>query len=221
MLFRDRADAGRRLAERLTHLRHEEPIVLALPRGGVTVGYEVARVLGAPLDVIVARKLGAPFQPELGIGAIAPGGVRVLNEEAVRWLGISEEEIGRIAERESREMERRIRLYRGDQPMPDLRGRTVILVDDGIATGVTTRAAIESVRQSRPQKLVLAVPVCAAETSDILQQEVDEFICLSIPTEFVAVGVWYENFTQVSDEEVIQLLARAKAEVAESHGVPA
>lgn len=221
MLFRDRADAGRRLAERLTHLRTEEPIVLALPRGGVTVGYEVARALGAPLDVIVARKLGAPFQPELGIGAIAPGGVRVLNEEAVRWLGISEAEIARIAERESREMERRIRLYRGDQPMPDLRGRTVILVDDGIATGVTTRAAIESVRQSRPQKLVLAVPVCAAETSDILQQEVDEFICLSTPTEFIAVGVWYENFTQVSDEEVIQLLARAKAEAAESHGVPA
>jgi len=214
MMFHDRAEAGRRLAERLQELRAENPIVLALPRGGVPVGYEVARALGAPLDVMIARKLGAPDQPELGVGAIAPGGVRVLNEEAVRALGLSDAKIDAIAAKEEQEMARRLRRFRGDRPPPEIRGRTVILVDDGLATGVTARAAIRAIRKEGPRRIIFAVPVCASETADALAKEVDDLVCLEAPPSFGAVGLWYQNFEQTSDAEVLTLLERARREIA-------
>ena len=208
--FRDREDAGRQLAEWLLRYRDEDPIVLALPRGGVPVGYEVGRALKAPLDVFVARKLGAPHQPELGIGAVAQDGARVLNERIVQEIGVSEEYIERIAAEETAEAERRLRLFRGEErPEPKVQERTAILVDDGIATGVTTRAAIEALRRRNPRRLVLAVPVCAAQTAELLRQEVDELICMEVPSNLMAIGFWYQNFEQTSDEEVIELLERA------------
>jgi predicted phosphoribosyltransferase len=212
LVFDDRVDAGRQLAERLSQFKDDNPIVLALPRGGVVVGYEIARALDAPLDVIVARKLGAPGQEELGIGAIAPGGVRVVDEEALRWLGITEARLQNVTERETEEMERRLRHYRGDRPLPDVQGRTAILVDDGLATGVTARAAIRSLRLQKPRRLVLAVPVCASETAERLRSEVDDLVCVSVPRYFRAVGIWYRDFAQTSDEEVVDLLKRAERE---------
>jgi predicted phosphoribosyltransferase len=181
-----------------------------LPRGGVVVGYEVARALGAPLDIVVARKLGTPGRPELALGAIAPGGTYVLNEDVVGWLDISEDEIEQTASREAREMERRVRLFCGDRPELALEGRTVILVDDGIATGMTVRAAIEYLHQQEPEHLVLAVPVCAAATAEVLRSEVDDLVCLMTPPELWAIGYWYEDFEQVTDEEVVQLLERSR-----------
>jgi len=169
MLFEDRGDAGRRLAERLAPYAEERPVVFALPRGGVPVGTEVSRFLGAPLEVIVSRKLGAPGQPEFGIGAVAPGGVRVLNERAVRALGIEENYLERVSAYESAEVERRLKLFRGDRPYPDLEGCTAILVDDGLATGVTARAALLALRRMNPRRLVLAVPVCASQTAELLR----------------------------------------------------
>jgi putative phosphoribosyl transferase len=213
--FRDREDAGRRLAEQLAAYRDESLIVLALPRGGVPVGYEISRALDAPLDVFLARKLGAPGQPEFGIGAVAQGGVRVLNEHAVRTLGIPDDYIERVAERETAEIERRLKLLRGDRPEPGVRGRTAILVDDGLATGVTARAAIEALRQRSPQRILLAVPVCAAQTTETLRSEVDELVCLKVPSDLVAIGLWYRDFEQVSDEEVIELLENARSAAAE------
>jgi predicted phosphoribosyltransferase len=209
-IFRDRQEAGRLLAERLSHYRDENPLVLALPRGGVVVGYEIARALRAPLDVVVARKLGTPGQPELALGAIAPRGVLVLNEDVVGWLDISEDEIEQLASQEARELERRVRLFRGDRLEPALEGRTVILVDDGIATGMTVRAAIEYLHQQEPEHLVLAVPVCAAGTAEALHSEVDDLVCLKTPPELWAIGYWYEDFEQVSDEEVVLLLERSR-----------
>lgn len=214
MLFRDRAEAGRRLADRLRELQAENPIVLALPRGGVPVGYEVARALGAPLDLIIARKLGAPGQPELGIGAIAPGGVRILNEEAVRMLGLRDEEIEAIAAQEEEEMRRRLRRFRGNRPPPELRDRTVLLVDDGLATGVTAKAAIRAIRRENPRRILFAVPVCASETAQALANEVDDLICLEAPPYFGAVGLWYQNFEQTADAEVLALLERARKQSA-------
>ena len=210
MVFKDRTEAGRQLADRLRELRKENPIVLALPRGGVPVGYEVARALDAPLDVIIARKLGAPEQPELGIGAIAPGGVRVLNEEAIRMLGLSDAEIDTIASEAEQELARRLRRFRGDRPPPDLRGRTVLLVDDGLATGVTAKAAIRAIRKEGPRRIVFAVPVCASDTAQALAEEVDDLICLEAPPYFGAVGLWYRNFEQTPDEEVLALLERTR-----------
>lgn len=212
MLFRDREDAGRRLAEELTRYRDEDPLVLALPRGGVVVGYEVAHALDAPLDIIVARKLGAPHQPELGIGAIAPGDVRVLDEMAIQLLGISRAQIEQTVAEERREMERRLQCYRGERPLPELGGRTVMLVDDGLATGVTARAAIQAIRRQAPRRLVLAVPVCPPETAEALRPLVDDLVALSTPPDFHAVGLWYETFAQTSDDEVIDLLNRAWGE---------
>jgi putative phosphoribosyl transferase len=208
--FRDREDAGRRLAERLVGYRGENPMIFALPRGGVPVGYEIARSLDAPLDVFIARKLGAPDQPELGIGAVAQDGARVLNERIVREVGVSEEYIERIAAEETEEAQRRLELFRGDRPEPEVRERTAILVDDGIATGVTTQAAIEALRRRNPRRLVLAVPVCAAHTAELIRQEVDELICLEAPSNLMAIGLWYQNFEQTSDEEVIELLERTR-----------
>jgi predicted phosphoribosyltransferase len=212
MIFQDRRDAGRQLARRLTHLRGQDAIVLALPRGGIVVGYEIARALGTPLDVIVARKLGAPGNPEFGFGAIAPGGVRFLDEQTVGWLGLSEEQIDRIAAEEALEMERRLRRYRGGRPLPDVRQRAVILVDDGLATGVTARAAIRAIRRWEPGHLVLAVPVSAPDTARAVSSEVDELVCLETPPGFMAVGQYYMDFEQTSDEEVIELIERARRE---------
>jgi predicted phosphoribosyltransferase len=210
MLFEDRGDAGRKLAGRLARYADEHPVVFALPRGGVPVGVEVARSLGAPLDVVVSRKLGAPDQPEFGIGAVAPGGVRVLNELAVRALGIGEDYLELVSARESAEVERRLRLFRGDHPYPDLGGRAAILVDDGLATGVTARAALLALRRLRPRRLVLAVPVCAPQTAGLLRPETDDLICLLTPSNLEAVGFWYRNFEQVPDEEVIRLLEEVR-----------
>ena len=210
--LKDRADAGRRLAARLAGYRDETPIVLALPRGGVPVGAEVSRALGAPLDIFIARKLGAPGQPELGIGAVAQGGLLVLNERIVRALKLSEGHIRRAAEEELREVGRRLRLLRGDRPEPEVRGRTVILVDDGLATGATARAAILALRERGPGRLVLAVPVCPPRTADLLLREVDDLVVLETPADFYAVGSYYEDFEQVSDEEVVRLLELARAE---------
>ena len=209
MLFEDRGDAGRRLAERLAPYAAERPVVFALPRGGVPVGSEVSRFLGAPLEIIVSRKLGAPGQPEFGIGAVAPGGVRVLNERAVQALGIEENYLERVSAHESAEVERRLKLFRGERPYPDLEGRTAILVDDGLATGVTARAALLALRRMNPRRLVLAVPVCASQTAGLLRSETDDLICLLAPTDLEAVGLWYRNFEQTSDEEVISLLEEA------------
>lgn len=208
--FEDRADAGRRLAGRLVRYMDEDPVVLALPRGGVPVGYEVSRSLGAPLDVIVARKLGAPDQPELGIGAVAPGGVRVLNAAAVQALDIPEDYLDRITRREMAEVERRLRHFRGERPEPEVRGRTAILVDDGLATGVTARAAIEALRRRGPRRVVLAVPVCAAATEAWMRDEVDDLVCLQVPPDLGAIGFWYRDFDQTSDDEVTGLLEAAR-----------
>ena len=212
MIFKDRRDAGKQLAPRLTHLRGHNAIVLALPRGGVVVGYEIARALGVSFDVIAARKLGAPGNPEFGFGAIAPGGVRFLDERTVALLGLSEERIDRIVAEEAQEMERRLRRYRGEQPLPDVRQRAVILVDDGLATGVTARAAIRAIRRWEPGRLVLAVPVGAPDTVRAVSSEVDELVCLETPPDFVAVGQYYLDFQQTSDDEVIELIERARRE---------
>ena len=208
-IFKDRTDAGRRLAGRLARYGDEAPTVLALPRGGVPVGYEISRSLGAPLDVIVARKLGAPDQPELGIGAVAPDGVRVLNTAAVRAIGVSEHYLDRITKREMAEVDRRLRHFRGDRPEPLIRGRTAILVDDGLATGVTARAAIETLRRRGPKRIVLAVPVCAASTAAWIRNEVDDLISLAVPPDLGAIGLWYRDFSQTSDAEVVKLLQSA------------
>jgi putative phosphoribosyl transferase len=211
-IFKDRADAGRRLAERLAPLRDEDPIVLALPRGGVPVGVEISRVLDAPLDVFISRKLGAPDQPELGIGAVAQGGTRVLNEDIVQQIGIPDEYIEEITHRELAEVGRRLRILRGGRPEPEVRDRTAILVDDGLATGVTARAAVSALRERNPRRLVLAVPVCPPRTARILAPEVDRLICLRTPEDFVAVGLWYRDFEQVTDDEVVELLEKARRE---------
>jgi len=209
MLFRDRTDAGRRLAQYLGHYQDKNPLILAMPRGGVVVGFEIATSLKASLDVIVARKIGAPGMPEYGIGAVAPGGVLILDEDSIRLLEIPKEEIDLIIEREREEMERRIRRYRQGRPMPKVQGQTVILVDDGIATGVTARAAIKAIQKQEPKWLALAVPVCAPDTARLLKAEVNDFICLATPADFRAISLWYDNFQQVSDEEVVNLLHRS------------
>ncbi len=216
--FRDREDAGRRLAERLAGYRGESPIVFALPRGGVPVGYEIAHALEAPLDIFIARKLGAPGREEFGIGAVAQGGVRVLNERAVEALEIAEEYIERVAKEETEEIERRLLILRGDRRDPEVEGRTAILVDDGLATGVTARAAVEALRQQNPGRLVLAVPVCAARSVKLLRPEVDEMVCLEAPSNLMAISLWYQDFYQVGDEQVVELLERARRERKERGG---
>lgn len=208
--FRDRAEAGRALAANLrAYAGRDDVLVLALPRGGVPVGDEVARALGAPLDVFIVRKLGVPGQEELAMGAIATGGVRVLNEFVVRQLGIAGHVIDAVARREQAELERRAREYRGDRPPPEVRGRTVILVDDGLATGATMRAAAAALRRQGPARVVVAVPVAAAETCDALADEVDEVVCTLTPEPFYGVGMWYEDFAQTTDAEVRARLSRA------------
>ncbi|CAN5718114.1 phosphoribosyltransferase [soil metagenome] len=207
--FQNREAAGRRLGEQLLRYQDEAPVVLALPRGGVPVGAEISRALDAPLDVIIARKLGAPGQPELAIGAVAPGGVRLVNERVVRWLGIPEDWIELATEEGLAEAERRMRRFREGRPALALRERSVILVDDGIATGMTARAAILAIRAEEPRQIILAVPVCAKETAEKLSREVDELVCLEIPDDLWAIGLWYRDFHQVPDEEVVDLLEEA------------
>ncbi len=210
--FRDRAEAGRTLAGRLSeYADRDDVVVLALPRGGVPVAYEVARALGAPLDVFLVRKLGVPGHAELAMGAIASGGTRVLNEEIVAGLGISPELIDAVAARESVELSRRERAYRGDRPPIDVRNRIVILIDDGLATGATMRAAAAGLRRAGPREIVVAVPLASRETCEAFRAEVDVVVCASTPEPFYAVGLWYEDFAQTTDAEVRDLLARASA----------
>lgn len=210
MRFRDRAHAGRELAEHLRILQEKgtlpDPVVLALPRGGVTVAREVARALGAPLDVLVVRKIGAPLHEEYGVGAIAGDGPPLFDARALAQLGLDEEELAPVVERERTELHRREHRYREDRPAPDLRGRTAILVDDGLATGATARAAVRAVRRQEPERVVVAAPVCSHEASDLLRAEADDVVCLSRPSPFHAVGLWYDDFDQVTDDEVLDAL---------------
>ena len=209
--FRDRSEAGRVLAQQLTeYAGRDDVIVLALPRGGIPVGYEVAKALGAPLEVFVARKLGVPGHQELAMGAIASGGSAVLDQGLVRRLGVTQAQLDRAVADETRELERREQAYRGDREAPDLRGKTVILVDDGLATGATMRAAALAVRDQQPARIVVAVPVAAEETCDQFRDVVDDVICAVTPKPFYAVGMWYEDFDQTTDDEVRELLERAR-----------
>jgi uncharacterized protein (TIGR00369 family) len=216
MRFRDRSDAGRQLASRLLPLRGEDVVVLGLPRGGVAVAAEVARALRAPLDVILVRKLGVPSQPELGMGAIGEGDARVINADVVRYAQVSEADIRAVEQRERAELERRIKRFRGDVPPEPLAGRTAVLVDDGIATGSTARAASQVARAQGAARVVLAVPVAPPSASTTLAGDVDELVCLETPERFLAIGEWYEDFSQTRDEEVVSLLRTARAEHAES-----
>jgi predicted phosphoribosyltransferase len=213
-LFVDRTDAGRQLAEIVAGEIgvEENPIVLALPRGGVPVGYEVARRLDAPLDVFVVRKLGAPGQRELAIGAIASGDVRILNQDIVDALRIPSAWINEVTEEERQELVRREDAYRDGRPLHDVAGRTAILVDDGLATGASMRAAIVALRALSPRRVVVAVPVAARETCADVRRDADDVICAATPEPFISVGGWYEDFSQTSDEEVHELLARAAEE---------
>ena len=209
--FRDRSHAGQLLAEKLSkYANRPDAIVLALPRGGVPVGYEVARDLNIPLDVFIVRKLGVPGYEELAMGAVATGGIRVLNEQVVHNLNIPENVINAVADWETEEIRRREERYRGDEPPPDVHGKTVILVDDGLATGSTMLAALKALRQQLPARIVVAVPTAAPETCEKMKAEADEAICAITPEPFYAVGLWYENFSQTTDEEVRELLAAAR-----------
>jgi predicted phosphoribosyltransferase len=211
--YGDRSEAGRALAAGLAdYAGRPDVLVLALPRGGVPVAYEVAKALDAPLDVFLVRKLGVPGQPELALGAIASGGVRMLNDDVVRALGVSPGVVDAIAAEERAELERREREYRGDRPAPELRDRTVILVDDGLATGASMRAAVAAVRRGDPARIVVAVPVGAPSTCRDLLRLVDEVVCPRSPERFHAVGLWYHDFSQTTDEEVRDLLTRSKRE---------
>lgn len=213
MRFLDRADAGRRLADRLQEESLVSPVILALPRGGVPVAFEVATRLGAPLDVFVARKIGVPSQPELGMGAVAEGGTTVLNQYLVDDLQISEARLDEITARAHQELERRVRQYRGDRKLPRLEGRDVILIDDGLATGVTAEASLRALLVHRPRRLLLAVPVCSREAAARLG-ELAEVVCLLAPWDFMAVGAWYEKFDQTPEETVLQLLDLARSSAA-------
>jgi putative phosphoribosyl transferase len=209
-MFRDRHEAGRVLALKLRHLANRADVVIyALPRGGVPVAHEVARALAAPLDVFIVRKLGAPGHEELAIGAIASGGIRVLNHAVIHALGISVDTIERVSEREVAEIERREAAYRGHRPKLDPKGKIAVLIDDGLATGATMRAAVEALRTQGPQRIVVAVPIASPETCEMFKAIVDETICARTPDPFYGVGEWYEDFSQTSDEEVTELLAEA------------
>jgi len=209
MLFQDRSEAGRILARQLEKYKNRpDVLVLALPRGGVPVAYEVAKELNAPLGIFLVRKLGVPGHEEVAMGAIATGGIRILNEDFIRQLGIPKRVVDAVTAREQQELERRERLYRGEQPAPDIKGRTVIIVDDGLATGSTMKAALAALRKQQPAKLVVAVPTAPPETCDSLRADADEVICAVTPDPFLAVGAWYRGFDQTTDDEVRDLLKR-------------
>jgi len=211
MRFTDRIDAGKRLAALLDDHTGADVVVLALPRGGVPVAREVARALEAPLDVLGVRKLGAPQQPEFGIGAIAEGGIRVVDRESAEMAGLDEQAIAGLEAREREELQRRVRRYRGDRQLPRLSGRTVIVVDDGLATGVTARAACRAVRAHDPERLILAVPVAPPRSVEALRREADEVVAVLTPASLMSVGGWYDVFDQVSDDEVLRLLEEARS----------
>jgi putative phosphoribosyl transferase len=216
--FANRREAGQTLAQRLQAYKgRNDVVVLALPRGGVPVAFEVARELGAPLDVFVVRKLGVPAHRELAMGAIASGGVRILNDDVVRWYGIPTAAIDAVAREEQSELERRERLYRADLPPLDLRGRVVLLIDDGLATGSTMKAAVEAVRLHQPSRIVVAVPVGSPETCQEFSEVADEIVCARTPQPFSAVGQWYRDFSETSDDEVRTLLREERALVATGH----
>ena len=211
MIFRDRTDAGQLLAARLTrYANRSDVLVLALPRGGVPVAYEVAKQLQAPLDVFLVRKLGVPGHEELAMGAIASGGIRVINEDIVSYLNIPDEVVDAVAMDEQRELERRERAYRDDRPLPRVKHQVVILIDDGLATGSSMRAAALTLRNQKPARIVVAVPVSASKTCDEFRGEVDEIVCAVTPEPFQGVGLWYHDFSQTTDEEVRELLERAR-----------
>jgi predicted phosphoribosyltransferase len=219
MIYRNRSDAGKYLAARLVkYANRDDVLVLALPRGGVPVGFEVAKALHAPLDIFLVRKLGVPGREELAMGAISTGGVQVLNEDTVDYLRVPSSVIAAVAADELRELERRQLAYRGDRREPDVRKMTVILVDDGLATGATMRAAAAALRQQNPARIVVAVPVSASQMCDQYRLGVDEIICAKTPQPFHGVGMWYDDFSQTTDEEVRELLARAEAEYAAEVG---
>jgi putative phosphoribosyl transferase len=205
--FSNRTEAGKKLAIALSkYADRSDVLVLGLPRGGIPVALEVAKALNAPLDICLVRKLGVPGHKELAMGAIAAGGVRVLNYDVISWLGIASKTIDEVAARELKELQRRNRTYRGDRPIANVRNRTIILVDDGLATGSTMRAAVALLREQQPKLIVVAVPVAPSETCKALSAEVDEIVCVMTPEPFYAIGLWYENFAQTTDEEVCELL---------------
>ncbi len=215
-MFEDRADAGKKLAERLIHYKDRgDVIVLALPRGGVVTGFEIASALHAPLDVLIVRKIGLPDNPELAMGAVAETGAAVWNSDVVRYSGLSEEELRQEVLRGKEEIARRAALYRNGRRLPDLSGKTVILVDDGVATGATIKASIPAIRGERAAKIVLALPVGPPATAEVLRRMVDEFLCLETPGGFSAVGQYYADFTQVTDSAVVGLLKRSGSPAAE------
>ena len=217
-LYRDRFDAGKRLAGRLGAYAHRQDVlVLALPRGGVPVAFEVAKALNAPLDVFLVRKLGVPGREELAMGALASGGICVLNEDVISTLRISDQVINRVREQEQRELIRRERLYRDDRPAPEVSGCVVMLIDDGLATGASMRSAAIALRQRGPDRLMIAVPVASPSACFDLRGEVDEIVCALTPEPFYGVGYWYENFSQTSDQEVYDLLDRAAREMHLTH----
>jgi putative phosphoribosyl transferase len=208
--YRDRTEAGRELASKLLeYADRADVIVLALPRGGVPVAYEVAKALRAPLDVFVVRKLGVPGHEEYAMGAIATGGVRVLDERVMRAAGVTRAELEAVTAAEQRELERRERQFRGNRPPPDVAGRTAILVDDGLATGSTMRAAVEALREEGAARVIVAVPIAPPETCDAFRDIVDDIVCARTPEPFYAVGLWYEDFSQTTDDEVRELLERS------------
>lgn len=210
LIFKNRTEAGRELAQKLLRHKNERPLVLALPRGGVPVGYEVACALGIPLDTVVVRKIGAPSNPEFGIGAIAPGDVLILNRRLIKSLGVSKEVLDGIIAAELKEMQRRILHYHSDEYTETYEADTVIIVDDGLATGITAEAAVESVKiMEKPEKIVFATPVSSRDAARIMRGIVDEFVCISEVDDLIAIGNWYEDFEQVSDEEVVALLKKA------------
>lgn len=214
MIFENRVQAGQQLAKKLgAYAGRTDVVVLGIPRGGVPVAFEIARALRAPLDIFLSRKLGVPGQEELAFGALASGGVRVLDRDLIRELNLSKEEIDRIAETVKKELERRERVYRGDRPPIKIEGKVTLLIDDGIATGSSMRAGIKALRQMKPSRLVVAVPVAPLHTCKRMKSEVDEFVCVYTPELFYAIGQFYEDFSQISDEEVTELLHRAAQSV--------
>jgi predicted phosphoribosyltransferase len=223
MPFHDRSEAGRRLAVQLAKYKGEDCVVFALPRGGAPVAAPIALALNAPLDLVLVRKIGIPFQPELAMGAVADGGspITVRNEDVIQMAGVSEEEFESVREGELAEIERRRRLYLGSRQRPEARGRVAIVVDDGVATGATTRAALRAVKSREPKKLILAVPVAPPDALDSLRPEVDEIVCLETHESFGAIGFFYADFRQIEDDEVIAILDRFgshSASSAESRG---